>query len=69
MAQTAETTQMDLAARLGLPLGGESPTRWDAERQELIERYRGLRVTDVCDGMDRCGLQDVGLLDWEIRPL
>lgn len=41
----------------------------DAERQELVELYRGLRVTDVCDGMDRCGLQDVGLLDWEIRPL
>ncbi len=41
----------------------------DAERQELIELYRGLRVTDVCDGMDRCALQDVGLLDWEIRPL
>jgi 4-hydroxy-4-methyl-2-oxoglutarate aldolase len=41
----------------------------DAQRQALIERYRGLRVTDVCDGMDRCALQDVGLLDWEIRPL
>jgi 4-hydroxy-4-methyl-2-oxoglutarate aldolase len=41
----------------------------DAQRQALLERYRGLRVTDVCDGMDRCALQDVGLLDWEIRPL
>jgi regulator of RNase E activity RraA len=41
----------------------------DAARQELLELYRGLRLTDVCDGMDRCGLQDVGLLDWEIRPL
>ena len=41
----------------------------DAQRQALIERYRGLRVTDVCDGMDRCALQDVGLLDWKIRPL
>lgn len=40
-----------------------------AERRELIELFRGLRVTDVCDGMDRCGLQDVGLMDWEIRPL
>lgn len=39
------------------------------EREELIALYRGLRVTDVCDGMDRCGLQDVGLMDWEIRPL
>lgn len=41
----------------------------DQERQALVDLYRGLRVTDVCDGMDRCGLQDVGLLDWEIRPL
>ncbi|MGH2353004.1 MAG: RraA family protein [Chloroflexota bacterium] len=41
----------------------------DDERKALVDRYRGLRVTDVCDGMDRCGLQDVGLLDWEIRPL
>jgi len=41
----------------------------DDARRALIERYRGLRVTDVCDGMDRCALQDVGLLDWEIRPL
>jgi 4-hydroxy-4-methyl-2-oxoglutarate aldolase len=39
------------------------------ERAELLAQYQGLRVTDVCDGMDRCGLQDVGLMDWEIRPL
>ncbi len=39
------------------------------ERAELIELYRGLRVTDVCDGMDRCALQDVGLMEWDIRPL
>lgn len=39
------------------------------ERESLLARYRGLRVTDVCDGMDRCGLQDVGMMDWEIRPL
>ena len=37
----------------------------DDARRALIERYRGLRVTDVCDGMDRCALQDVGLLDWD----
>jgi len=41
----------------------------DSERREIVDLYQGLRLTDVCDGMDRCGLQDVGLLDWEIRPL
>ena len=51
--------------------GGQTPSTAlsDTDRQALIELCRGLRVTDVCDGMDRCGLQDVGLLDWEIRPL
>ena len=41
----------------------------DAERQELLALYRGLRVTDVCDGMDRLNLHDLGLVDREIRPL
>ncbi len=38
-------------------------------RGEILDLYRGLRVTDVCDGMDLIGLQDVGLLDRNIRPL
>ncbi|MFO7901217.1 MAG: RraA family protein [Planctomycetota bacterium] len=38
-------------------------------RQEILELYDGLRVTDVCDGMDLIGLQDIGLLDNSIRPL
>ena len=59
MAQATDTTA---AGQAGAQLS-------DAERQEMIGLYQGLRVTDVCDGMDRCGLQDVGLLDWEIRPL
>jgi 4-hydroxy-4-methyl-2-oxoglutarate aldolase len=46
-----------------------TPNLTDDQRRALIERYQGLRVTDVCDGMDRCALQDVGLLDWEIHPL
>lgn len=50
---------------MSTPRGPET----SAERRELIKLFRGLRVTDVCDGMDRCGLQDVGLMDWEIRPL
>lgn len=41
----------------------------DEARREILELYEGLRVTDVCDGMDLIGLQDVGLMDNEIRPL
>ncbi|UCH63641.1 MAG: RraA family protein [Fidelibacterota bacterium] len=38
-------------------------------RREILNLYKDLRLTDVCDGMDLIGLQDVGLLDSEIRPL
>jgi len=40
-----------------------------AEREEILKLYEGLRVTDVSDGMDAVGLQDVGLMDNDIRPL
>ncbi len=39
------------------------------DRQELIEAFKGLRVTDVCDGMDYVGCLDRGLMDRKIRPL
>ena len=39
------------------------------DRKELIELYRGLRVADVSDGMDYCGLMGRGLVDRDIRPL
>jgi regulator of RNase E activity RraA len=35
----------------------------------VLELYDGLRVADVSDGMDAVGLQNVGLMDPEIRPL
>jgi regulator of RNase E activity RraA len=38
-------------------------------RREILDLYKDLRVTDVCDGMDLIGLQDIGLMDNEIRPL
>lgn len=38
-------------------------------RSEILDLYKNLRVTDVCDGMDLVGLQDIGLMDNEIRPL
>jgi regulator of RNase E activity RraA len=41
----------------------------DAARQRILELYRDLRVTDVCDGLDAIGLQDIGVMDQSIRPL
>ncbi len=41
----------------------------DAVHRAILDLYRDLRLTDVCDGMDLIGLQDIGLLDQEIRPL
>jgi regulator of RNase E activity RraA len=41
----------------------------EAARQEILALYKDLRVTDVCDGMDLIGLQDVGLMHNDIRPL
>ena len=41
----------------------------DEQRRALLERCRGLRTTDLNDGMDHCGLQDVGMMSYDIRPL
>ena len=38
-------------------------------RKEILELYKDLRVTDVLDGMDMVGLQDIGLMNKSIRPL
>ena len=38
-------------------------------RKEILELYKDLRLTDVLDGMDLIGLQDIGLMNKEIRPL
>jgi len=38
-------------------------------REEILELYKDLRLTDVLDGMDLIGLQDIGLMDKDIRPL
>ena len=40
-----------------------------AEDRDVLGRFAGLRVADVCDGMDRAGLQNVGLVSAEIGPL
>ena len=41
----------------------------DEARQEILDLYENLRVTDVLDGMDLIGLQDIGLMHNDIRPL
>ena len=38
-------------------------------RNEILDLYKNLRVTDVLDGMDLIGLQDIGLMKKDIRPL
>jgi len=41
----------------------------DEERQEILELCQGLRTTDINDGMDHCGLQDIGMVAYDIQPL
>jgi len=41
----------------------------EAEDQRLLSLYKGLRVSDVTDGMDAVGLQNIGLMDPEIHSL
>ncbi len=41
----------------------------DTARQAILDLYKNLRLTDVLDGMDLIGLQDIGLMQNDIRPL
>ncbi len=41
----------------------------EADDKKLLAMFEGLRVADVADGMDAVGLQNIGLMDPEIRPL
>lgn len=42
-------------------------TEEDDER--ILKLFEGLRVADVCDGMDAIGLKDIGLMSPDIHPL
>jgi 4-hydroxy-4-methyl-2-oxoglutarate aldolase len=46
-----------------------TPIYSEADDKELLAMFEGLRVADVCDGMDAVGLQNIGLMAPEIRPL
>jgi 4-hydroxy-4-methyl-2-oxoglutarate aldolase len=39
------------------------------EDQRVLKAFDGLRVADVCDGMDAVGLHNRGLMDPDIHPL
>jgi len=39
------------------------------EDQKVLKLFAGLRVADVSDGMDKAGLQNIGLVSPDIRPL
>lgn len=41
----------------------------DSERAHIRALFQGLRVTDVSDGMDIMGYQDIGNMDHNITPL
>lgn len=43
------------------------PTYSQEENEQILKLYEGLRVADVSDGMDRVGLQNVGLVNPQIR--
>jgi len=46
-----------------------TPVFSEAEDRALLALFEGIRVADATDGMDAAGLQNVGLMDPEIRPL
>jgi 4-hydroxy-4-methyl-2-oxoglutarate aldolase len=41
----------------------------EADDEQLLKQFDGLRVADVSDGMDAVGLQNIGLMNPEIHPL
>lgn len=46
-----------------------TPVHAAEEDRRLLALFEGLRVADATDGMDAAGLQNVGLMDPDIRPL
>jgi regulator of RNase E activity RraA len=50
-------------------LGGIILAQENLTDEQILVMYEGLRVADVCDGMDRAGLRDAGTMDPAIEPL
>jgi len=67
---TVNAAAQDLYTPEGIKmLDNKSYDNSDEARQEILDLYQTLRVTDVLDGMDLIGLQDIGLMHKDIRPL
>jgi len=74
LAVSTWTQESGGSAKLSTPQGvhilqNKSFDDSDAARKEILDLYRDLRLTDVLDGMDLIGLQDIGLMNNRIRPL
>jgi 4-hydroxy-4-methyl-2-oxoglutarate aldolase len=74
LAVSTRTQESGGSAKLSTPQGmhilqNKSFDDSEAARKEILDLYRDLRLTDVLDGMDLIGLQDMGLMNNRIRPL
>ena len=74
LSVSVRTQESGRAAKMVTPVGvrlleNRSFDDSDAARKEILDLYKDLRLTDVCDGMDLIGLQDMGLMASRIRPL
>jgi regulator of RNase E activity RraA len=68
LAQGASAPADDAALRAGKGYIA-TPVFTVADDQRVLALFEGLRVADVTDGMDAIGLQGIGLMDPELRPL
>ena len=68
VAQQAPPSFTDEQLRKGANLL-RYPDTSDEDPMVLVRKYQGLRVSDVIDAMQAIGLQDIGVMDHDIRPL
>lgn len=54
---------------LAISMGSSLQAQETITDEQLLSLYSGLRVADVCDGMDMVGLRDAGTMDATIEPL
>ncbi len=74
LAVSTRTQESARSAKMSAPQGvhilqNKSFDDSEAVRKEILDLYKDLRLTDVLDGMDLIGLQDIGLMNNRIRPL
>src|SRR5688572_17488845 len=65
LASTQQPAETSIPGKVRLFIPYKDYTQEDNTR--VLEMYKWLRVADVSDGMDVVGLQDVGLVDPEVR--